>query len=193
MKCHKVTLHLHLTVWMDGFVFTERESQCSVCMEDFHLDDVVRSLPCQHLFHTDCINPWLHLVDRFMWNLLSTVCSTYFEELYNSSGGCIWHLFKLVFHSHSLALTTASSATLQFQIRKLEWLFWSCCSNPKSYPLGHGLSWINSSQVGCININWDACVLIRTAKEHFWSEILLRYIETVLKLFNFLVFGTAES
>jgi len=44
-------------------VVTDSESQCSVCMEDFHLDDVVRSLPCQHLFHTDCINPWLHLVD----------------------------------------------------------------------------------------------------------------------------------
>jgi len=41
----------------------DSESQCSVCMEDFHLGDVVRSLPCQHLFHTDCINPWLHLVE----------------------------------------------------------------------------------------------------------------------------------
>lgn len=39
----------------------DSESQCSVCMEDFHLDGVVRSLPCQHLFHTDCINPWLSL------------------------------------------------------------------------------------------------------------------------------------
>jgi len=41
---------------------TDSERQCSVCMEDFQLGDVVRSLPCHHSFHMDCINPWLHLV-----------------------------------------------------------------------------------------------------------------------------------
>jgi len=51
---------------------TESESQCSVCMEDFHLGDVVRSLPCQHLFHTDCINPWLYLVDNLLCEIYLT-------------------------------------------------------------------------------------------------------------------------
>ena len=33
-----------------------------MCMEDFKLDESVRQLPCQHMFHTDCIVPWLELV-----------------------------------------------------------------------------------------------------------------------------------
>ena len=50
---------------------TDSERQCSVCMEDFQLQDVVRSLPCHHLFHTDCINPWLHLVNMFTyWDII---------------------------------------------------------------------------------------------------------------------------
>lgn len=53
--------HCVLKLYFAGIAI-DGESQCSVCMEDFHLEDVVRSLPCQHLFHTDCISPWLNLV-----------------------------------------------------------------------------------------------------------------------------------
>lgn len=35
--------------------------QCSVCMEDFKCRELVRKLPCQHLYHTDCIVPWLKM------------------------------------------------------------------------------------------------------------------------------------
>jgi hypothetical protein len=35
-------------------------SACSICLEDFHNGDVLRELPqCHHLFHTDCLIPWL--------------------------------------------------------------------------------------------------------------------------------------
>ncbi|XP_064648963.1 E3 ubiquitin-protein ligase RNF115-like [Lineus longissimus] len=37
----------------------ENRLQCTVCMEDFHLQEEVRLLPCQHYYHTDCIVPWL--------------------------------------------------------------------------------------------------------------------------------------
>ena len=36
--------------------------QCSVCMEDFKLEEVVKELPCNHLYHPDCIVPWLEMV-----------------------------------------------------------------------------------------------------------------------------------
>ncbi|XP_050733362.1 E3 ubiquitin-protein ligase RNF126-like isoform X2 [Eriocheir sinensis] len=35
--------------------------QCSVCMEDFTVDESVRRLDCDHFFHNDCIIPWLEL------------------------------------------------------------------------------------------------------------------------------------
>jgi len=33
--------------------------QCSVCWEDFVLNEPVRKLPCSHLYHENCIVPWL--------------------------------------------------------------------------------------------------------------------------------------
>lgn len=33
--------------------------QCSVCWEDFQLNEQVKKLPCSHVFHNDCICPWL--------------------------------------------------------------------------------------------------------------------------------------
>lgn len=35
--------------------------QCSVCWEDFSLDEHVRKLPCEHVYHENCIIPWLEL------------------------------------------------------------------------------------------------------------------------------------
>ncbi|XP_043261118.1 uncharacterized protein LOC122402417 isoform X2 [Colletes gigas] len=35
--------------------------QCSVCWEDFRVLEAVKQLPCQHLFHSPCIVPWLEL------------------------------------------------------------------------------------------------------------------------------------
>jgi len=32
---------------------------CSVCLEDFDCGEKVRMLPCSHLYHLDCILPWL--------------------------------------------------------------------------------------------------------------------------------------
>ncbi|KAH8278961.1 hypothetical protein KR018_011780 [Drosophila ironensis] len=39
----------------------ERKIQCSICWEDFKLEETVRKLPCSHLYHENCIVPWLNL------------------------------------------------------------------------------------------------------------------------------------
>ncbi|CAK6435414.1 unnamed protein product [Pipistrellus nathusii] len=32
---------------------------CAVCIENFKVKDVIRILPCRHIFHRVCIDPWL--------------------------------------------------------------------------------------------------------------------------------------
>lgn len=43
-------------------LIVDRKLQCSVCWDDFKLDEKVKQLECEHLFHPDCIIPWLKLV-----------------------------------------------------------------------------------------------------------------------------------
>jgi hypothetical protein len=42
---------------------TERTKQelnsCSICTEDFETGENVRILPCKHIYHRRCIDPWL--------------------------------------------------------------------------------------------------------------------------------------
>ena len=40
---------------------TDENMQCSVCWEDFKLAEPVRKLVCDHMYHTQCIVPWLQL------------------------------------------------------------------------------------------------------------------------------------
>ncbi|XP_051982889.1 RING finger protein 150a [Xyrauchen texanus] len=32
---------------------------CAVCIEDYKPNDVIRTLPCRHVFHKNCVDPWL--------------------------------------------------------------------------------------------------------------------------------------
>ncbi|KAL3700132.1 hypothetical protein R1sor_018154 [Riccia sorocarpa] len=34
-------------------------AQCAVCKDDFELGSNVRQMPCKHMYHSDCILPWL--------------------------------------------------------------------------------------------------------------------------------------
>jgi len=42
-------------------VILEKNPNCSVCWEDFKLEESVKQLECSHCFHKDCIVPWLEL------------------------------------------------------------------------------------------------------------------------------------
>ena len=35
------------------------ECQCQICLQDFVDGDSLRTLPCNHFFHTDCVDAWL--------------------------------------------------------------------------------------------------------------------------------------
>lgn len=40
-----------------------KDKQCPVCMKEFEENDNGKQLPCQHLFHTSCILPWLNITN----------------------------------------------------------------------------------------------------------------------------------
>lgn len=37
------------------------ETHCAVCMEHFQVDCDAREMPCGHVYHSECIVPWLHV------------------------------------------------------------------------------------------------------------------------------------
>ncbi|CAO3656735.1 unnamed protein product [Mucor hiemalis] len=37
------------------------ETDCAVCKDQFEPQEIVIELPCEHIFHDDCIKPWLKL------------------------------------------------------------------------------------------------------------------------------------
>ncbi|XP_071965048.1 E3 ubiquitin-protein ligase RNF115-like isoform X2 [Antedon mediterranea] len=42
-------------------IMVENHSECAVCKEEYTEDEEVRKMPCEHLFHSDCIIPWLEM------------------------------------------------------------------------------------------------------------------------------------
>ncbi|OWM63122.1 E3 ubiquitin-protein ligase RING1 [Punica granatum] len=36
-------------------------NQCAVCQDDFEKDMEVKQMPCKHIYHSDCLLPWLEL------------------------------------------------------------------------------------------------------------------------------------
>lgn len=42
-----------------GAADVEQKEECAICKDQFELNENVLRLPCRHLYHKQCISPWL--------------------------------------------------------------------------------------------------------------------------------------
>ncbi|KAI9087975.1 hypothetical protein K1719_030305 [Acacia pycnantha] len=49
------------TIKISEELLTSDSSQCAVCKDTFELAEEVKQMPCKHIYHSDCIFPWLEL------------------------------------------------------------------------------------------------------------------------------------
>lgn len=47
------------TIPLRPFTATGRDDNCSICLEKFATNELVKTLSCHHQFHPDCISAWL--------------------------------------------------------------------------------------------------------------------------------------
>ncbi|WOH15744.1 hypothetical protein DCAR_0935288 [Daucus carota subsp. sativus] len=48
-------------VVVDDKLLRSDSAQCAVCQDDFEKDMVVKQMPCKHVYHSQCLLPWLEL------------------------------------------------------------------------------------------------------------------------------------
>jgi hypothetical protein len=60
-KVEKKTIHKNKIESFKERRISENENgnTCSICMDEYQVDDMVRILPCNHEFHKECIDFWL--------------------------------------------------------------------------------------------------------------------------------------
>ncbi|XP_047342422.1 E3 ubiquitin-protein ligase RING1-like [Impatiens glandulifera] len=57
----KSSLEALPTITVDDGLLTSDLAQCAVCKDDFEKGMEVKQMPCKHVYHSDCIIPWLEL------------------------------------------------------------------------------------------------------------------------------------
>lgn len=63
----------------------DEKLQCHICMENFQLEEMVKELPCRHVYHTECIVPWLELHGT------CPVCRKRIDANSTTSSACRFH------------------------------------------------------------------------------------------------------
>ena len=44
------------------------DAECRICLSQFQRNDTLRTLPCLHKFHRDCIDNWIQVLVLFLYD-----------------------------------------------------------------------------------------------------------------------------
>ncbi|KAK0415757.1 hypothetical protein QR680_012102 [Steinernema hermaphroditum] len=61
------------------------DADCPVCIDPYNVGDVIRTLPCRHIFHKTCVDPWL-LEHRTCPMCKQDILKAFGMNIVNSSG-----------------------------------------------------------------------------------------------------------
>lgn len=65
LSCLIVDLNIYSEHLMAALPFVlANKLECSVCFDEFTLDEEAKALPCRHHYHQGCIVPWLEMVSQ---------------------------------------------------------------------------------------------------------------------------------
>ncbi|XP_022993424.1 putative RING-H2 finger protein ATL71 [Cucurbita maxima] len=101
--------------YSDEYFSSMRNSQCTVCLADYHSEDLLRILPnCGHSFHVNCIDIWLHQ------NLTCPVCRISLRDVPDKKR-TMQPLFSSAIRSHyNLNSDAYAHPCHEFPLRDLE-------------------------------------------------------------------------
>ncbi|PWY66955.1 hypothetical protein BO83DRAFT_410305 [Aspergillus eucalypticola CBS 122712] len=69
----------------DKYTSGDNHRTCAICIDQFADDDEIRSLPCRHIFHTVCLDPWVTKKNAFCPLCKKALCGV--KKGDNGSGG----------------------------------------------------------------------------------------------------------
>ena len=84
------------------------KEECAICRENFALDESVTTLPCDHLFHTTCVEPWLLNQSKTCPYCRQAVTKNDAEDL---DAGATTFFVDEVFFIHILGMLSLSNTT----------------------------------------------------------------------------------
>lgn len=74
--------------FLQPLVGLDKGLKCPVCLLEFEEEEVVRKMPCEHIFHKGCILPWLGKVKYWNRDIPSLVPGMAPSTLSLFSRGC---------------------------------------------------------------------------------------------------------
>ena len=74
-----------LQLQLKEFTKEDKYDCCSICLEDYEYSDQLRILPCDHAFHSKCVDQWLSTKKRFCPLCKQKVLGEDDEDDYESS------------------------------------------------------------------------------------------------------------